>query len=269
MTEAEEKRLNLIVKRINNSRRGNPVMNLDAMNSVQDDIISTGLPGLDDVLGVGGILRGSIIEIFGDEGTGKTALALYLAKQYQKAGKAVLYIDSERTLTKETIESAGVEKENFYILKENALEKVLNICTDGAAVFGAIIIDSFAGLTTKHQYSEDIDGENRSYYVARTVSSALPILSAYMADHGCTLIITNQLREKVGVMFGRPEYSTGGKALKYYFSVRLDLRKLEYLKNKGDIIGIRSRVKVVKNKIAAPYGETSIDIIFGQGVKAS
>lgn len=126
MTEAEEKRLNLIVKRINNSRRGNPVMNLDAMKSVQDDIISTGLPGLDDVLGVGGILRGSIIEIFGDEGTGKTALALYLAKRYQKAGKAVLYIDSERTLTKETIESAGVEKENFYILKENALEKVLN-----------------------------------------------------------------------------------------------------------------------------------------------
>lgn len=192
-----------------------------------------------------------------------------MAKQYQKAGKAVLYIDSERTLTKETIKGAGVEKETFYILKENAIENVLNACTDGSTAFGAIIIDSFAGLTTMQQLSEDIDSGNHAYYVTRAISSALPILSAYMADHGCTLIITNQLREKVGVMFGRPEYSTGGKALKYYFSVRLDLRKLEYLKNKGDIIGIRSRVKVAKNKIAAPYGETSIDIIFGQGVKAS
>lgn len=266
MTETEEKKLNLIVKRINDRRRENPVMNLDAMKSVQDDIISTGLPGLDDVLGVGGIRRGSMIEIFGEEGTGKTALALYLAKQYQKNGDAVLYIDTERTLTKETLKAVGIEGDNFYIMRENILENALNACLEASVGFGAIIIDSLAGLTTKKQLLDDIDDGSHSYYIAQEISSALPILSAYLAGHNCTLIIINQLREKVGVMFGNPMYSTGGKALKYFFTARLDIRKIDYIRKKGDIIGFQSRAKIVKNKIAKPYGETDFNIIFGQGV---
>lgn len=269
MTEEQKTLTEYALKRVNRNRKGTQVINIINMENTKNNVISTGLPGLDAALGVGGLRRGSMIEIFGDESSGKTALALYLAKQYLQNGESVLYIDTERAMTKETLKAAGIENDNFYILRENILEDALNACVEASIGFGAVVIDSLAGLTTKQQLYDDIDDGSHSYYITRAISSALPILSACLADHNCTLIIINQLREKVGVIFGKPTYSTGGKALKYFFTASLDIRKVDYLKKKGDIIGLRSSAKVVKNKIAKPYGKTEFNIIFGQGVTAS
>lgn len=262
----KKKQLERVINRINNGKKGNAVMDIESLENTLDNVISTGIPGLDDALGVGGIKNGSMIEIFGTEDSGKTALALYLARQYQKAGKPVLYIDSERALIKETIKNAGIENENFYVMRENSLENALNACLEASKAFGAVIIDSFAGLTTTQQLSENIENGNYSYYISSRISSALPVLAAYLSEHNCTLIIINQLREKVGALFGNPEYSTGGRALKYFFTARIHLQKTEVLREYGDIIGIRSRAKVVKNKLSTPYRETEFNIIFGQGV---
>lgn len=238
-----------------------PAISLEDMRDISQDVVSTGLPGLDMALGVGGIRRGSIVEIFGSESSGKTALALYLAKQYQKNGEAVLYIDAERTLTKETATGAGVEPDNFYILHENITERALQVCESVADTFRLIIIDSFAALCTQSAEIGDTGGAT-----AKITSRAMPLLVKRLAQTGTTLIIINQLRKDVGVLFGNPEKSTGGNAIKFYSSVRLDIRRIDYLKRKGDLYGVRSRIKVIKNKIGAFNGETEFDIVFGQGV---
>lgn len=212
------------------------VLNIKQLNElppIKDDIVSTSIMGLDIALGVGGIKKGSIVEIYGPESGGKTTLALQMCKQYQKE-KPVLYIDTERTLTKETIESMGIKEKNFYLMHVNNLEQALETCKTvaQAGTFGAIVIDSLAGLAPKAQIDGDI-GDSHAGLFARIMSDALSVLTPFLDNAGCTLIVINQIREKIGVMFGNPERATGGRALKYYASVRLDVRRIESLKQGG------------------------------------
>ena len=241
------------------------VKQLSELPYTKDSIVSTGIIGLDIALGVGGIKKGSIVEIYAPESAGKTTLALQLCKQYENSDKPILYIDSERTLTRETIESRGIAGDNFYLMHVDNLEVALEVCKASAQAFSVIVIDSLAGLIPKAVIEGDV-GDSHAGLFPRIMSDTLPVLVPILEKNGCTLVITTQLREMIGVMFGNPERATGGRALKYYASVRMEIRRLETIKNDGVVAGNRVKANIIKNKIASPFRGVEFDIMFDHGI---